>query len=58
LSEENARVEWIPGFEIKPGSHLHVQAIWHNAAWVSTEATADSALGRQWILQIAQSNSN
>ena len=57
LAEEYARVEWIQGFEIKQGSHLHIQVIWHNAVWVSTEATADSTLGRQWILQFAQSNS-
>ncbi len=58
LAEENAGVRWIPGLEIKPGSQWDVQVIWHNAAWVSTEATADSALGRLKILQFAQSISN
>ncbi len=58
LTEENARVRWIPVLQIKPGSHLAVQAIWHNAALVGTEATADPALERLIILQFVQSISN
>ena len=58
LTEENARVHRISGLQIKPGSHLAMQAIWHNAALVGTEATAVPALGRPRILQFAQSISN
>ena len=58
LTEENAWTHRISGLQIKPGSHLAVQAICHNAALIGTEATADPALGRPGILQFAQSISN
>jgi len=35
-----------------------MQVIWHNAALVRTEGTADAALGRLKIRQFAQSISN
>jgi len=45
LTGENARVWSIQGSQTEPGSRFGMQVIWHNAAWVSTEATADTAFG-------------
>lgn len=55
LTGKNARIWWIHGSQTKPGSRFGMQVICHNAAWVSTEATADTALGRIWIPWFAQS---
>jgi hypothetical protein len=58
LTEKNSRYWWIHDLQIRPGSHFGGQVLCHNTAWVSTDATADSDLGRPTILQFAQSIAN
>ncbi len=58
IGRKVARAERIPGLQKKPGSQLAMQVIWHNAALVRTEGTADAALGRLKTRQFAQSISN